>query len=200
MHATTMPRLLAVVTVASLATIGCGPTTFQGATNVRIVGDAPAPPPPPPAPEPPPEPKRARIVEKRIVIDEKIQFAFDKAEILPESHGILNEVVTIMKENPRVKKVRIEGHASLEKDTPAVRMYNKKLSDARAKAVLEFLAAQGIERERLEAVGYGNEKPLETNDTEEGREANRRVEFNILDMGPEDAGADEASAEPKEGG
>lgn len=183
MHAKRIfPRLLVTGAVAALALplVGCGPTVFQGSTSLRVVGDAPAPPPPPP--EPPPEPKKARIVENKIVIDEKIQFAFDKAEILSESHGILDEVVKIMKENPQVKKVRVEGHASLEQDTPAVRQYNKALSDRRAKAVLEYLAAQGIERDRLEAIGYGNDKPLATNDTEEGRETNRRVEFNILEM------------------
>jgi outer membrane protein OmpA-like peptidoglycan-associated protein len=176
--------LLTAGTIAGLlATIaGCGPTVFQGSTNVRIVGDAPAPPPPPPAPEPPPEPKRAQIVGNQIVINEKIQFAFDKADILSESHSILDEVVKIMTENPQVKKVRIEGHASLENDTPAARNHNKLLSDRRSKAVLEYLATHGIERGRLEAVGFGNEKPLQSNDTEEGREANRRVEFNILEV------------------
>lgn len=176
------PRLLAVGALAGLLATACGPTVFQGSTNVRIVGDAPPPPPPPPPPEPPPEPKRAQIVDNKIVINEKIQFAFDKAEILSESHSILNEVVKIMKENPQVKKVRVEGHASLEKDTPAVRSYNKALSDRRSKAVLEYLVTQGVERERLEAVGYGNEKPLQSDDTEAGREANRRVEFNILEL------------------
>ena len=196
MHATMTSRLLAAGTIAGLlATIaGCGPTVFQGSTNVRIVGDAPAPPPPPPpAPEPPPEPKRAQIVDNKIVINEKIQFAFDKAEILSESHSILDEVVKIMKENPQVKKVRVEGHASLEKDSPAVRNYNKSLSDRRAKAVLEYLVGHGVERDRLEAIGYGNEKPLQSDATEEGREANRRVEFNILSL-------DNAAAAKKEAG
>lgn len=189
MHRMRTPRLLTAGAIAGLlATVaGCGPTVFQGSTNVRIVGDAPAPPPPPP--EPPPEPKRAQIVDNKIVINEKIQFAFDKAEILSESHSILDEVVTIMKENPQVKKVRVEGHASLEKDSPAVRNYNKQLSDRRSKAVLEYLVLKGVERERLEAVGYGNENPLQSNDTEEGREANRRVEFNILELDNKKAAA-----------
>src|SRR5690606_18042820 len=112
--------------------------------------------------------------------------------ILSESHSILDEVVKIMKENPQVKKVRVEGHASLENDTPAVRNYNKSLSDRRAKAVLEYLVTQGVERDRLEAIGYGNEKPLQSDATEEGREANRRVEFNILTL--------DAAAAKKEGG
>jgi outer membrane protein OmpA-like peptidoglycan-associated protein len=184
------PRFLAAGAVVALALTGCGPTVFQGSTSLRVVGNAPAPPPPP---EPPPEPRRARIVENKIVIDEKIQFAFDKAEILPESHGILNEVVKIMNENPQIKKVRVEGHASLENDTPGARQHNKALSDRRSKAVLEFLVLQGIDRGRLDAIGYGNDRPLADNDSEEGREKNRRVEFNILEI-------DKAAASPAEGG
>lgn len=170
-----LPAMLAVVVL-----VGCGPTVFKGDTGLKIVGDLPAAPPPPkPAPEPP---KRAKIVDNKIIIDEKIQFEYDKAIILPVSHGILDEVVKVMNENPHVKKVRVEGHASDEGRGEAANEYNKRLSDRRAAAVMEYLVSKGIDKGKLESVGYGVEKPIAGNDTEEGREKNRRVEFNILEQ------------------
>jgi OOP family OmpA-OmpF porin len=156
---------------------GCGPTVFKGDTGLRILGNLP---PPPPAPAP--EPERAKIVDDKIIIDEKIQFEYDKAIILPVSHGILDEVVKVMNDNPHVKKVRVEGHASDEGRGDAANEYNKRLSDSRAKAVMEYLASKGVDKARLESVGYGVDKPVAGNDTEEGREKNRRVEFNIVEQ------------------
>ncbi|MEM9693210.1 MAG: OmpA family protein, partial [Myxococcota bacterium] len=144
---------------------------------------SPPPPPPPPSPSPPPEPPpRVKIVDNKIVINEKVYFEFDKSVIKEESFSLLNEVAGVMKDNPHVKKVRVDGHASLEKDTPATRAYNKNLSELRARAVMEYLITQGVERERLDSKGFGNEEPLESNDTDEGREKNRRVEFTILEQ------------------
>lgn len=125
---------------------------------------------------PPPPPKKAKLVEERIEITEKVQFEYNKAEILDVSHDLLNDVATVMKQHPEVKKIRIEGHASSEGEDD----YNKKLSDKRANAVMEFLVSAGVDAERMEAIGYGEERPIASNDTEEGREANRRVEFNII--------------------
>jgi len=168
--------------LAAAPLVGCGPTVFQGEAGLNITGDLPplpAPPPPPPPPPAEPEPpKRVKIVDNKIVITEKIQFAVAKATILEESHGLLNEIVKTMKDNMHVKKVRIEGHASAE--GPAA--FNKKLSDDRAKAVMAFLVGAGVDQGRLEAKGYGIEKPIADNETEEGRIKNRRVEFTILEQ------------------
>ncbi len=128
-----------------------------------------------PAPPPPP-PKKAKIVEERIEITEKVQFEYNKAEILEVSHDLLNDVATVMRQHPEVKKIRIEGHASSEGEDD----YNKDLSDRRAKAVMDFLVNAGIAEDRMESIGYGEERPIASNDTEEGREKNRRVEFNII--------------------
>jgi outer membrane protein OmpA-like peptidoglycan-associated protein len=173
--------------LAAFSSAACGGTTvFSGNSGTKIVGDLP--PLPPPPPPPPPKEEHAKIVENKIVIDEKIQFEYDKAIILPVSFGILDDVVKVMQDNPKVKKVRVEGHASDEGHGPMGNQYNKALSDKRAHAVMDYLVSKGVDRSRLEAHGYGVEKPISDNKSEEGREKNRRVEFNILD---DSAGAKE---------
>ena len=91
---------------------------------------------------------------------------------------MLDEITDVIKKNPHIKKIQIEGHASSEGNAA----YNKALSDRRAKSVMKYLVDHGIEAARLTAKGFGSEKPIATNDTEEGREQNRRVEFNILEQ------------------
>ena len=73
-------------------------------------------------------------------------------------------------------KVRIEGHT----DSKAGARYNKRLSKKRATAVKKYLVERGVLADRLTSVGFGEETPIDTNDTEEGRARNRRVEFHIL--------------------
>ncbi len=134
----------------------------------------------------PPEPVKAKIVEEHIEITEKVQFAYNEATILSASNDLLNDVSLVMKQHPEVKKIRIEGHASSEGNDK----YNKDLSDRRAKSVMTFLVDSGVAPERMEAIGYGEERPIADNDTEEGREKNRRVEFNIIArMTPEELAA-----------
>jgi outer membrane protein OmpA-like peptidoglycan-associated protein len=128
-----------------------------------------------PKPAPEPEKKHVNIRKNKIEIDEKIQFEYDKAIILPASYGILDEVVKIMKENPQVKKVLVEGHASSDGDA----QHNLTLSDERAKAVVNYLVDHGVEKTRLSAKGFGTKQPIADNATEAGREKNRRVEFTI---------------------
>ncbi len=163
--------LFGCVTLTGSASLGIDGRTavLKGGAPLEVRAKQPALP-------PPPEPKKAKIVEERIEITEKVQFAYNKAEILAASDDLLNDVATVMKQHPEVKKIRIEGHASSEGPDK----YNKELSDKRAKAVMEFLIKAGVEPERMEAIGYGEERPIADNDTEEGREKNRRVEFNII--------------------
>jgi OOP family OmpA-OmpF porin len=146
-----------------------------------VAGDPPPPPPPPPPPkkeEPPPPPARVEVRDNKIEIHEKIQFDHAKATIKPESHDLLNEIVDVIKKNPHIKKVSIEGHASSDGDAA----FNKKLSGERAKSVMKYLVDKGIAAEALQSKGFGSEKPIATNDTEDGREKNRRVEFNIIEQ------------------
>ena len=158
--------------IALVLTLACGgTTTFQDTSPIRI---AVAPPAPPPQQDPPPA-KKVEIRDNRIEIGEKIQFALNKAEVLSVSFALLDEIAKVIQENPHVQKVSIEGHASAEGDDN----YNLTLSKARAEAVRAYLVGKGVAAERLASAGHGETKPLATNDTEEGREKNRRVEFHI---------------------
>ena len=160
---------------------GCaGTKVFEGQTAFSVMGTPPAPPaaPPPPPPKKDEPPPRVEVRENKIEIHEKIQFEYNKATIKPESFSLLDEITDVIKKNPHIKKIQIEGHASSEGNAA----YNKALSDRRAKSVMKYLVDHGIEAARLTAKGFGSEKPIATNDTEEGREQNRRVEFNILEQ------------------
>jgi len=101
-----------------------------------------------------------------------INFDFNKADIKPESQPIINEVVKLLKSNPGLN-LKVEGHTD-DVGTPD---YNKSLSDARAKSVVAALRAQGIADKRLDAVGYGEDKPIADNGSDAGRAQNRRVEL-----------------------
>jgi len=101
-----------------------------------------------------------------------IHFATGKAEILPESRPIIDEIVSLLKKSSNLR-IGVEGHTDNTGDPAA----NKTLSNTRAKAVAEAIAAAGISSNRLEPVGYGQERPIADNRTEEGRAKNRRVEL-----------------------
>lgn len=104
-----------------------------------------------------------------------IFFDFDKATLQSQSFSELNRLVSVLNDNPKIK-IAISGHT----DSKGTEQYNLKLSDDRAKAVRQYLIEQGVDQNRISAKGYGESKPISTNDTEEGRQLNRRVEFTIL--------------------
>lgn len=106
-----------------------------------------------------------------------IFFDFDKAVLKPESFPELNRIVTLMNEKPGMT-VEIAGHT----DATGPASYNMTLSERRAKAVSGYLANKGIAADRIVTVFFGETKPLETNDTREGRQKNRRVEFKIIKL------------------
>lgn len=116
------------------------------------------------------------VVEEKIVITQKIHFEFDRAVIRPISYPILNDVANILKQNPQLKKIRIGGHTDWIGPTE----YNQKLSERRADSVRQYLVQQGVEPDRLEAVGYGESNPIADNNTTMGRAKNRRVEFTVI--------------------
>jgi len=101
-----------------------------------------------------------------------IKFDVAKATIKPESMGTINYVVKMMTEHPELK-FSAEGHTDSDGDTAA----NQKLSEARAKSVLDAMVKAGISASRLTSKGHGESKPMNSNDTPEGKAQNRRVEF-----------------------
>ena len=105
-----------------------------------------------------------------------IYFDFAKATFLQESYNELNKLETMLKQNTGMQ-VEISGHT----DSVGPAEYNKQLSQRRANAVKNFLTSKGIDTRRIKAVGYGEDKPIASNDDNaDGREINRRVEFKVL--------------------
>lgn len=125
---------------------------------------------------------QARTIELRKIsvgvssILRNIYFDFGKASFKEESYNELNKLENMMRQNPGMQ-VEISGHT----DNVGGTSTNKRLSQLRANAVKNFLTSKGIDARRIQAVGYGEEKPLASNDDEEeGREINRRVEFKVI--------------------
>jgi outer membrane protein OmpA-like peptidoglycan-associated protein len=104
-----------------------------------------------------------------------IYFAFDKTELKKESFVELNKVVEFLNQNASVE-IEISGHT----DNKGSDEYNENLSQGRSQSVVNYLVSQGIDSGRLTAHGYGESKPIDTNDTEEGQANNRRVEFTVV--------------------
>jgi OOP family OmpA-OmpF porin len=103
-----------------------------------------------------------------------VTFEFNKARLRPDSKTVLDTVVEILKRYPDMQ-VELAGHT----DNVGSDEYNQKLSEKRAEAVRQYLVDAGIPSGNMTSAGYGEKEPIETNDTEEGRELNRRVELRI---------------------
>ena len=110
-----------------------------------------------------------------VEIKETIQFETGSATLLPASFKILDDVHTVLKDDPEMN-LRIEGHT----DSVGGDDFNLKLSNERANSVRVYLEGQGVDRTRLTSIGHGETKPIDTNRTPEGRQRNRRVEFHIV--------------------
>ena len=106
---------------------------------------------------------------------EPVQFETGTAEIKSSSYSLLDEVVTVLKDMPDIR-MAVHGHT----DNRGAAAYNRELSQRRAQAVVKYLTDKGIPVERLDAKGFGPDRPVATNDTAEGRAQNRRVEFKVL--------------------
>jgi OOP family OmpA-OmpF porin len=133
----------------------------------------PAPPAAPPPPPPPP-PAAAAPMKKRIIL-RGVNFDFDKANIRADAKPVLDEAISTLKDAGDVR-VSVEGHT----DSRGTDAYNQGLSVRRANAVADYLESGGIDRSRLEVTGFGESKPIATNETDDGRAQNRRVELNVL--------------------
>jgi len=131
------------------------------------------------AKRPPPQ-EHVVLLPSTIVISDKVQFELNKADVKPVSYPILDEVVTVMKANPQIELVQVEGHT----DTTGSADRNRELSQQRAESVMKYIASKGIDKGRLQAKGFGPDHPIASNDDAAGQEMNRRVEFNIVKQGP----------------
>jgi outer membrane protein OmpA-like peptidoglycan-associated protein len=109
------------------------------------------------------------------VVLNNIFFETAKWDLKKESTNELDRLLAFIKANPKMK-IEIGGHT----DNVGKDEYNQNLSEKRSEAVVKYLTSKGIPIEQLQFHGYGEKKPVSTNDTPEGRQANRRTEFQIL--------------------
>lgn len=112
---------------------------------------------------------------RRVLILKHMYFATDKTDILPMSENDLMTLYNFLTENPKIR-VLITGHT----DSQGTDAYNQKLSEGRAASVKAEMVKRGIDASRLETDGKGESEPIDTNETDEGRQNNRRVEVTVL--------------------
>ncbi|WP_052378495.1 OmpA family protein [Polycyclovorans algicola] len=109
-----------------------------------------------------------------VVVLQGVKFDFDSARLTENAKSILDRSVEALKKASDIN-VRIEGHT----DNYGENAYNQELSERRATAVVKYLTDAGIDAARLESTGFGEDRPVADNDTDEGREENRRVELRV---------------------
>lgn len=119
----------------------------------------------------------ATIAEDVTVVLNNVFFDFDKSVLKPESFPELDRIAEMMEERDDMQ-IEVSGHT----DAMGPEWYNQALSQRRAKAVVTYLAEKGINTERLKVEYFGESKPIDSNETNEGRSKNRRVEFKILKL------------------
>jgi OOP family OmpA-OmpF porin len=200
-----LPMLVIGSVGVAVAAAGCHADMEAKFGDTASASAAPPPPPPPTppastpppaetAPPPPPAPKVVKLkganVKNGTQIDMPgdIEYATGSAKIVEndKSKAVLNALLGIMKDNPNITKLRIEGHT----DDQGGKDYNKSLSDKRAASVADWLAKNGIDKGRLVTIGWGMEHPLVPNTSKENRAQNRRTEFHLQELDGQPVQAD----------
>lgn len=125
-------------------------------------------------------PATVRVQGTQIVLLQQIRFVEGSNELAGESMAILSDVSHVMREHPEIARVAVDGHT----DNVGSEASNIELSQQRAVVVARWLIEHGIDARRIETRGFGPRRPMTTNDTEEGRAQNRRVEFQIRKRSP----------------
>lgn len=120
--------------------------------------------------------KLKKVEVGQSIVLNNIFFDSGKATLRPESYAELGILYTLLVNNPSLK-IEISGHT----DNVGSASLNLRLSEDRARAVVSYLIERGIDRDRLTYKGYGFSKPIASNETAEGRQMNRRTEFQILE-------------------
>ena len=131
------------------------------------------------------------ITKGKLELVDRVYFRTNKDIIESRSNTILDNVATVLAAHPEILTIRVEGHT----DNRGGAQKNQDLSQRRATAVVKYLVRKGIDRARLLPVGFGQQVPIETNDTDAGRATNRRVEFVIVG---DQAGVDVTPTGPNE--
>ena len=126
-----------------------------------------------PAPEPEPEPEPEVMFE----FDSMVFFDFDSAALREEAQAELDRAADILKPRDDIILIEVAGHS----DSIGPEDYNQELSERRAQSVADYLVGEGIERDRMRVVGFGENRPRMPNDSPENRQKNRRVVLSILD-------------------
>ena len=122
-------------------------------------------------------PSRVEVRDNRLVLAERIFFELDSDVITKESFSLLDEIALIVNEHPEFTMIEIQGHTDDQGDGE----YNQALSSRRAKSVKRYLVEQGsVESNRLVSLGFGENQPLQPNDSDQARETNRRVDFVVV--------------------
>ncbi|MCS6899022.1 MAG: carboxypeptidase regulatory-like domain-containing protein [Myxococcales bacterium] len=125
-----------------------------------------------------PKNPKVTIGKREIIIKQQVHFETGSAKILSDSDVLLQEIADVLIRNPNLRRIEIQGHTD-NQGTPA---FNKTLSEQRAQAVRDRLISLGVKADRLEARGYGSERPLVPNVTAGNRARNRRVALIILEQ------------------
>ena len=185
--------IIVLAAFAASAVTGC---TFQASTKTGGEEQPPPPPPPPaaepapaataePAAEPAPAPaevkkSNATVKDGKVSIPGNIVFdtGKDTFKTGAGSEEVLQQLKQFLEENPRVTKLRIEGHT----DNVGSDANNLDLSARRALTCKKWLVDNGVDAARLLAVGFGESKPVADNATEDGKAQNRRTEFHIAEL------------------
>ncbi|MDP9002488.1 MAG: OmpA family protein [Myxococcota bacterium] len=197
--------LLPLLLVGAVGVLGSGVGACHTDAQAKFGGDQPPPPPPPappppasttaeapqPQPPPPPSPPRPVIALKGVQMksatqidmpgDIEFQKASAKIVMNDKTKRVLTQLAQIMKDNPEITKLSIEGNTDNEGEKQG--FDNAKLSQQRAQSVIEWLEKGGIDAKRLSAVGNGSKNPVAQNDTPDHMALNRRVEFHVREFG-----------------
>jgi outer membrane protein OmpA-like peptidoglycan-associated protein len=120
----------------------------------------------------------ARETSRGVMVNlPSVNFQFDSAELTPDGRGRVDQIASIVKREAANRRIAVEGHASRE--SAAQEVYNQRLSERRADMVADALARDGVRNNQITSRGLGTHSPIASNDSEEGRLQNRRVEVII---------------------